>query len=369
MIWKLTDNRDWAALEKQFSWVADMQYVEQHALFHAEGNVAIHTQKVLEELSKLPAYRNLSEQNQEMLWAAALMHDLEKRSTSVDEGDGVITALGHARRGEKTAREILFREIKTPFKIREQIASLVRLHGLPLWLLEKPDRQKRVLEASFRVNLSFLKMIAEADARGRICTDLDALLYSLELFELYCKEQDCWEHEKRFASPAARYHYFSHEKGYVDYVPFENFKCKVLLLSGLPGMGKDYYIQSLDSDIPVISLDAIRRKHKISPVDKRRNGWVVQEAKEQVKAHLRAGQDFIWNATNITGLMRKQLVDLFVGYGAYVKMVYLEKPYKVWREQNRNRAYPLPEDVLDKMLHNLEIPLKTEAHEVEYFCE
>ncbi len=366
MIWKLTDNKDWAALEKQFPWVADMQYVDQHKRYHAEGNVAIHTQMVIEELSKLPAFKSLDEQNKEILWTAALMHDIEKRSTSLDEGNGNISALGHARKGEKTAREILFRDFETPFAIREQITALVRLHGLPLWLLEKANPQKKVLEASLRVNMQYLKMIAEADARGRICNDLDSLLYSLDLFELYCKEQDCWDNERKFASLAGRYHYFNTEDAYADYAPFENFKSKVILLSGLPGMGKDYYIHSLDLDIPTISLDAIRRKHKISPTDKKRNGWVIQEAKEEAKTYLRRGQDFIWNATNITTLMRKQLVDLFVDYDAYVSIVYVEKPYRVWRTQNRNREYPLPENILDKMLHSLEIPQKTEAHEVEY---
>lgn len=368
MTWKLTNNKDWATLEKQFSWVADMKRVEQHRLHHAEGNVAIHTQMVLDELQHVEDFMSLLEQDREVLWTAALLHDVEKRSTSVDEGNGNISANGHARRGEYTARTILFRDVETPFHIREQITSLVRFHGLPIWLLEKPDPVKKVLEVAMRVNTQYLAILSEADACGRICADVQSLVDNIQLFREFCKEQGCWSEEKKFASSAARYHYFNTDDSYVDYVPFENFKSKVILLSGLPGMGKDYYINSIKSDIPVISLDAIRRKHKISPTDKKRNGWVIQEAKEQARVYLRSGQDFIWNATNITTLMRKQLVDLFVDYGAYVKIVYLEKPYKVWREQNRNREYPLPESVLDKMLNNLEIPQKTEAHQVEYQC-
>lgn len=64
--------------------------------------------------------------------------------------------------------------------------------------------------------------------------------------------------------------------------------------------------------------------------------------------------------------MRSQLVDLFVSYGAKVKIVYLEKPYELWRSQNRNREYPLPENVLDKLLSKLDIPQLIEVHEVEY---
>lgn len=366
MIWKLTEKKSWNELEEQFQWIRDMQNVPQHKIHHAEGNVAIHTQMVLDELQYIDEYMSLSEQDKEILWAAALLHDVEKRSTTVDEGNGNITAHGHARRGEKTAQEILFRDIGTPFYIREQITSLVRFHGLPIWLLDKNEPEKKVLEVALRLNTQHLAILAEADTCGRLSDSTKEFTDNIRLFKEYCKECDCWGQRRKFATLPAQYHYFNTEDSYVDYVPFENFKSKVILLSGLPGMGKDHYINSLNLDIPIISLDAIRRKNKISPTDKKRNGWVVQEAKEQAKIYLRQGQDFIWNATNITSLMRKQLVDLFVDYGAYVKIAYVEKPYKVWRNQNRNREYPLPENVLDKMLYNLETPQQIEAHEVEY---
>jgi predicted kinase len=116
----------------------------------------------------------------------------------------------------------------------------------------------------------------------------------------------------------------------------------------------------------VVSLDVIRRKHKLSPTDKSANGWVVQTAKEEARTYLRKGQEFVWNATNITRQMRAQLIDLFVDYGAKVKIVYLEQPYHIWRQQNKSREYALPESVLDKMLDKLEVPQLAEAHEVVY---
>ena len=366
MDWKLIEDKSWDSLERHFEWVRDMNNVPQHALHHAEGNVAIHTRMVLEALQHTATWQSLPEQKREIVWTAALLHDVEKRSTSVDEGDGRISAKGHARRGENTTRAILFRDCPTPFYIREQIAALVRYHGLPIWLMEKEDPVKRLCEASLRVDTSLLKLISEADIRGRICEDGNRLLESTELFEMLCREQDCWGKPRLFATDAARFHYFHAEDGYIDYVPHEQFKCEVTLLSGLPGMGKDYYIQSLGADIPVVSLDAIRRKYKLSPTDKSANGWVVQTAKEEARTYLRKGQDFIWNATNITRQMRGQLIDLFIDYGAKVKIVYLEKPYKVWRQQNRNREYALPEQVLDVMLQKLEVPQLTEAHRVEY---
>ena len=85
MNWKLTDNKNWDSLEQQFRWVQDMNFVMQHHLHHEEGSVAVHTRMVLEALQQQPEYRALPAQEQEILWAAALLHDVEKRSTSVDE--------------------------------------------------------------------------------------------------------------------------------------------------------------------------------------------------------------------------------------------------------------------------------------------
>ena len=170
---------------------------------------------------------------------------------------------------------------------------------------------KKLCEASLRVDTRLLKMLAVADIQGRICKDKPALMEDSELFEMLCREQDCWGKARSFATGHARFQYFQAEDGYIDYIPHDNFRCEVILLSGLPGMGKDHYIRTLPQNIPVISLDDIRRKHKVSPTD-------------------------------------------------------IEKPYEVWRKQNREREFMVPEAVLDAMLGKLEIPQLGEAHEVVY---
>ena len=111
---------------------------------------------------------------------SALLHDVEKRSATVVESDGRITARGHARKGEYTVRTLLYRDLPTPFAIREKIASLVRFHGLPLWLMEKTDPVRKIAEVAFRLDTSQLRMLAEADIRGRICQDREELLESIK---------------------------------------------------------------------------------------------------------------------------------------------------------------------------------------------
>lgn len=365
-MWTLSDNKDWSYLEDMFRWVADMRGVPQDPRHHGEGDVAVHTELVLAALQEEERYRMLDKQEQELLWAAALLHDVEKRSTTVTETDGSITSRNHAKRGEFTTRRILFEEIPTPFFIREQIAALVRYHGLPLWIFQQPDPKRAVIEASLRLDTRLLSLLARADVLGRTCGDGAELLERIDFFDAWCQEQDCWGKPRTFPSERACFHYFYKEDGSPDYEPFDNSKGEVILLSGLPGMGKDRYIDIYYPNMPVVSLDAIRREHKLKPDDKWATGWAAQRAKETARAYLRAGTPFIWNATNITRNMRSQLIELFVTYKAKVRIVYLEVPYRKWLQQNNGRIHGIPAPVLNRMLNKLEVPLPWEAHQVVY---
>ena len=366
MKWLITNNKEWRALEQEFSWIADMRGVVQDPIHHAEGDVAVHTKMVLEALQSLNEFKRLDAETQEILWTAALFHDVEKRSTTVIEEGGRVSSRGHAKKGEFTSREILFREVPSPFFLREKICALVRYHGLPLWIFEKSNPAKSIFEASLRVDMPLLALLAHADVLGRVCEDQQALLDRVQLFEELCKEQQCWKTPRNFASDLAKFVYFHKDDAFPDYVPYDDLKGEVIMLSGLPGMGKDTYIKKYYSHLPVVSLDDIRRKHKLKPDDSSATGWAVQEAKEQAKVFLRKGQNFVWNATNITKQMRSQWIDLFVTYKARVKLIYLEAPYKDWLRQNNNREHPVPPKVLERLLSKLEVPTPEEAHVVEY---
>jgi hypothetical protein len=102
---------DWAQLESQFSWIRDMKGVPQDRIWHAEGDVFVHTQMVVRELTDLPEFKSLGEQDKHILLAAALLHDVEKRSTTTEEtidGRQRIVSPRHAQKGEFTTRSILY---------------------------------------------------------------------------------------------------------------------------------------------------------------------------------------------------------------------------------------------------------------------
>jgi predicted kinase len=182
-------------------------------------------------------------------------------------------------------------------------------------------------------------------------------------------EYKCWGNARAFASPNARFQYFAKEEEYPEFVPFDDFGSTVVLMSGLPGAGKDSYVWEYYHDWPVINLDDIRRAQKVLPTDKAGNGRVVQLAKEQARAYLRKKQNFVWNATNITRTMRGQLADLFLTYKAFVKIVYVEVPHKVLHRHNRDREDAVPVAVVNRLAAKLEVPVPWEAHGVEYYVK
>ncbi|AHM58862.1 metal dependent phosphohydrolase [Flammeovirgaceae bacterium 311] len=365
-MWQITEDYQWDTLRRRFNWVRDMQGVSQDPAFHAEGDVATHTRMAIEALQELDDFKDLPEQEQHILLAATLLHDVEKRSTTVKEADGRISSIGHAKKGELTSRSILYMDVPAPFPLREQIAKLVRHHGLPLWVFNSEDPRKAVIQASLEVDTHLLSVLAKADVLGRVYNDKEDLLYRIELFSELCREHNCYGKPREFVDAFSRFFYLQREEVAPDYHAYNDTKFRVILMSGLPGAGKDMYINFNLSDWPVISPDELRLEMKIKPNNKSGKGKVMQRAKEKAKEYMRSRTSFIWNSANITRLTRQPLIELFLSYGAYVKIIYVEVPFSMLQEQNRNRELAATPAAMVKMLGKMEVPAVTEAHEVEY---
>ncbi len=362
--WRL----DWDAIVNRFAPIRRLAGVPQDPTVHAEGDALIHTRMVVEALVALAAWRSLAPPARSALFASALLHDIGKAAATVVESDGSIHSHGHARRGEREARKLLWTgeglDAPAPFACREAVARLVRLHGLPLWFLEKPSPERTLIEASQSVRLDHLAILAEADARGRICPDSSELLARIALFRASCQELRCETAPFPFANEMSRFAYFRNPAGDPAYAAYDDTVCEVTLLSGLPGVGKDTWIRNHLPELPVVSLDQIRREMKIDPEGEQ--GAVVHAARAQAKQWLREKRSFVWNATNVTRPLREALIDLFVSHRARVRLVYLDAPWSTLLRRNRERPHPVPEPVILRLADKLEVPDPTEAHRVEW---
>jgi predicted kinase len=142
---------------------------------------------------------------------------------------------------------------------------------------------------------------------------------------------------------------------------------EVLVMSGLPGAGKDHWLRSHRPELPVISLDAIRRQLGVRPG--RPQGAVVHRARDMARAHLRQGQPFAWNATNLTQRTRARTLGLLADYQARIRLVCVDPPSGVLLRQNRRREAVVPPSVIRKMARFWEFPDLTEAHEIDWITD
>jgi len=341
-------------------WCRAMADCAQDAEWHSEGDVWTHTKMVCQQLAELEAWPTLTSDEQTVLTFTALFHDAAKPLTSeVDPETGRITSPKHAVKGEHLTRGVL-RDLGCDLATREQIARLVRFHGRPAFLLERSEPTHEVIRLSWLVNNRLLYLFALADTRGRDTDSMTRPEENLHYWKLLAEESGCYDRPYPFANDHARFLFFRQREPNLYYVPHEAFACRVTVMSGLPGGGKDTWLARNRTDLPVVSLDDIRGELDVEPTDDQ--GTVVQLARERCREFLRAGTSFAFNATNILKQTRQRWIDLFDDYNARIELVYVEPPFDRLLRQNKNRQNPVPEQVVRKLASKCEPPTWTECH-------
>lgn len=351
----------WEDLVATFDWLQDLAGCPQDPVFHAEGDVLIHTRLVAEALLASGEWQALARVDRQMLLWAALLHDVAKPATTRVEGNRV-TARGHSRRGHIMARRILW-ETGVPFAQREHICHLITHHQVPLYALERERPERLVHLISHQTRCDLLAVLARADVKGRVCSDAARLMDNIALFEELAREEACLSVPRAFASDHSRFLYFRTPGRDPNYHAFDDWSGRVTMLSGLPASGKDTWLAANADDALVVSLDAMRAELGIAPDDVQ--GPVLMAARERAKTALRAHRPLIWNATNLGRDRRRALIDLFADYRAKVSMVYCETSPAEALRRNRERPSPVPDRSIARMLDHWEPPDLTEAHALQ----
>ena len=214
------------------------------------------------------------------------------------------------------------------------------------------------------MNNRLLYLLALADTRGRHAKEMSRPEENLHLWKLLAEEHGCFDRPYAFANDHARFLFYRDQLSSLHYVPHEEYRCTVTLMSGLPGAGKDAWLAKRRPTIPVVALDAIREALEIEATDNQ--GQVIQAAREKCGEHLRIGDSFAFSATNITRQMRQRWIDLFADYGARIEIVYLEPPLAAILAQNKHRSNPVPEKVILRLAEKLEPPTVTECQSLTF---
>jgi predicted kinase len=343
-------------------WCRAMADCQQDADWHAEGDVWTHTKMVCRQLPLLEDWPALDGRERTLLLFTALFHDSAKPQTSrIDINTGRIQSPKHAIKGEHRARSVL-RHVGCDLTTREEIAALIRYHGRPAFLLEKAEPEREVISLSWLLSNKLLFLFALADTRGRSTESMSRPEENLHYWKLLAEEHDCFGRRYPFANPQARFLFYRQPTFDLHYVPHEQYRATVTVMSGLPGSGKDTWLASNRSGLPVVSLDDIRDELDVGPTENQ--GQVVQAAQGRCRELLRSGASFAFNATNLLEQTRQRWINLFADYGARIEIVYVEPDWQTVLRQNRERPHPVPETVIHELADKCEPPTWAEAHDL-----
>lgn len=368
---------DWPAITGNRAlgpWLARMAETPQNPEWHAEGDVLTHTRMVCDALARLPAWRALPRREQEVSFVAALLHDIGKPDATRME-NGALTSPKHAPVGTAIARKLLWTEFRLAgvpewMHFRESVCALIRQHTRPLHLVHAGDPVRRVIAAAATPAAWFsnllLSLLAEADVRGRVSAEEAHNLEKIAFYRDMAEEAGCLSGPFPFPDDYSRYAYLTGRNIQPGQALYNDTLGEATLLCGLPGTGKDTYLRAHLTDRPVVSLDALRAQMKLRPTDPQ--GPVIATAREAARVHLRQHEPLVWNATNLTPLLRGKQIALFAGYGMAVRALYLETGWPELLTRNAGRADAVPEAVIDRLLTVVEPPLPTEAHSVAWVC-
>lgn len=369
---------EWSVIEPLLSsfCFSQMQRTPQNPVYHGEGDVFIHTRMVCGELTALPDFQALPNRQKTELFLAALLHDVGKVKTTRME-NGVWFSPHHAAVGSRMARMFLWREQDLcgrleALRFRETVCALIRYHMLPMHLIEQEDAERRARQIAAIGELApdfswkLLCLLAEADVKGRIANDTEECLNQVRLCRMLAEDAGCLEGPYLFPDAFTKRAYLSGRNVPPDQALYDDTWGEAVMMSGLPGTGKDTWIRENLPSLPMVSMDEIRKELHISPAENQ--GAVVQAAQERAREYLRRKQPFIWNATDLTRDTRQKLIGMFERYHAKARIVYLETEWEQRVLRNRSRRDAVPEAAVDSMLSKTVPPLPDEAQAVAWQC-
>ena len=357
--------------------------------WHAEGDVHVHTQMVLDELYRAfdQGGLELSAETQRVLVLGALFHDVAKVwTTRRSEIRGVerVVAPHHEAQGRSTIAPVLV-ETGLSWDAIWQVMGIVGCHQEPKRLVVKDKPAGDYKALARRVDPFLVSFFERADMRGRTCSDLPLQLEHLDWFDLGMAEYapsgwlESWRawFSDRLSnrSTAVRDRVFGEairaaEAGRVNTPEEAEFLAyqerdeppQLVVLCGPSGSGKTTFIKNHLPDYEVVSMDDLREELAGERSDQSLNGAVRQAAQAQLKAALRPGRKVVWDATSLRRDQRAMICELGFTYRALVTLVTFHLTQDEYSARNKVREHAVPQRVLDNQLLRWEYPDVQEAH-------
>lgn len=337
---------------------------KQTPVWHREGDAMAHTRLVVESMQRrINGDTSLSDDDKLILVAAALCHDIGKGTTTTyDESKGDYVSHNHSVEGERIVRELFFDE---DFVIRERVCNLVRHHMTFHHIFEKgKDKQYRDIERLMQSwnPLTMHLMLWESDCEGSINdmntteeteAERDAILAMSRKARI---ESDPMKRFVRYFGPKSE----SYPKKIEAETGCEEGRTpRMLVMIGLPGSGKNFYIDNLSEDMEafVLSRDDIRTEMGLSGEKPQGNAEEEKRVTEIFNSRLEDGirerMNIVINNVNLRKRYREYVVGMARRNGYRVEYVIVDTPLTLCRHR---RYGMMPESVITRMLRSADFP-------------
>ena len=376
----------------EFEFLYQLKNTEQDIVWHAEGDVHIHTDMVLKEVYELIVLNNFTESEQFVLILSALLHDIAKPiSTKKVFSDRDNRELVIAPNHEQKGMDYIFHKLLNyvdhknrdfhDFMSYEEfinIVTVVGYHQIPKKVVGTDFNRYTFANIAMKVNPKLVYFLEVADFKGRTCYDTESQLDYLHLFKSYMDDFGYLDGFDK-ASLGIENEYVLH-KGFnllktgeismfdeaeAKFFEHKNNHAELILLSGLSGVGKTTYIKENYSNHTIISFDDIRESLSFRE-NQKDNAEVVRIAKDRLKIHLARKEKIVFDATNIRIDLRDKILTIGHNYHALNKIVFLVDSLNNIIERDKKREYSVGEKVILTQEYNFQTPDKSEADDVSW---
>ncbi len=359
------------------SLIERLKATEQNPRYHGEGNVYNHTLLVLEQYHTHIDTYNLSEADQEVLYWAAMLHDVGKAEVTRWEG-GRWRSPGHEQAGVPIARDILLEKAISAAQ-RKRILDLVRWHYVPFrW-----GREQRSLDAykllATQTDLHLLGIFALFDMMGRECEDKATVVGYVQRFNDYIVPQvtktlGTYDEVQRYFWEAGyskknalwvtwkRKEALLMEKILMLKVPADRAKgARCVITIGAPRSGKTQYVKEHYPGHTYLSVSDFFSNSFQDSLD----STSIRSLSAHLTPLLRKGVPIVLDGMNLHKKHRDQLSKIILGASGTLHFVFFEKSLSSLLSQNQLYPQALDEQVIIQAHKHLAYPHPWESHSFE----